>query len=234
MPRLFSLLLLCWFALPANTLAVTADELLFTTPDSFTEISTKQYELFLDTAQHGLAHGKLLRMYFPSNMAQQYAYGNHEAVTQQILICAMEGQKDLLQQKDVDLLARSMEGLFIGFSRVPQSRTDTPEQVLENREKALSHALTQGTPLLVESLRTSRAYLYTYLIHYNMAEVGPKFFLSTAMATAVVPVRDTAVFVTVSSILNSDSAEKHLEWVKNTATAFAEMIQSANKEKKEH
>ena len=232
MPLFLPVLLFCLLALPCPAPADTVDELQFKAPKGFTELSDHSSDLFVDTEEQAVSHGRLLRMYLPNYMAHQYKYGSRDAVTQQVLICAMEDQKRPLDQKDVELLARSTEGLFIGFSRVPRSRMDTPEQALEKREKALEQALIQGTPMLVESLRTPHAYLYISLIHYNMAERGPKAFLSTAMATAVVPVRDTAVFVTVSSIIGQDPVEKHLEWVKESATAFSEMIQSANKQEK--
>ena len=65
-----------------------------------------------------------------------------------------------------------------------------------------------------------------------MAERGPKTWLSTAMATAVVPVKDTVLFITVTSILGNEKPEPHLDWVKETATTFADMIVRGNKTEK--
>ena len=208
------------------------DSLKFSAPDGFTELADHSSDLFLDTEKNAVRHGRLIKMYLPQYMAHQYRYGSRDAVTRQVLICALEGQSRPLEQKDAELLARSTEGLFIGFSRIPRSRTDTPAQEMENREKALEHALATGTPLLVDSVRTSSAFLYTSLIHFNMMERGPKSWLSTAVATAVVPVKDTVLFVTVSSILGNDRPEPHLDWVKETATAFADMIVRGNKPEK--
>ena len=236
MPRtilLFVLfLLLCSGPVPAFAFDDGVDSLKFAAPDGFTELADHESDLFRDTEKDAVRHGRLIRMYLPQYMAHQYRYGSRDAVTRQVLICAMNGQKRALENKDAELLARSTEGLFIGFSRIPKSRTDTPAQEMENRERALQNALSTGTPLLVDSLRTSSAFLYTCLIHYNMAERGPKTWLSTAMATAVVPVKDTVLFVTVSSILGNDAPEPHLDWVKETAGAFADMIVRGNREEK--
>ncbi len=234
MTRFFPLLVLALLLLPfpARAFDDGVDKLNFTTPDTFTELTDHECDLFKDTEEQAVSHGRLIKMYLPQYMAHQYRYGSRDAVTRQVLICAMEGQKRPLTQKDAELLARSTEGLFIGFSRIPRSRTDTPAQEMENREKALERALETGSPLLVDSLRTSSAFLYTCLIHYNMMERGPKSWLSTAMATAVVPVKDTVLFVTVSSILGHDNPEPHLDWVKETAGTFADMIVRANKAEK--
>lgn len=236
MPRLFffliSVLVFCALTTGASAFDDGVDSLKFAAPDGFTELTDHDSDLFRDTEKEAVQHGRLLRMYLPQYMAHQYRYGSRDAVTRQVLICALEGQSRPLDQKDAELLARSTEGLFIGFSRIPRSRTDTPAQEMENRQKALRHALDTGTPLLVDSLRTSSAFLHTCLIHYNMAERGPKSWLSMAMATAVVPVRDTVLFVTASSMPGSDDPEPHLDWVKETASAFADMIVRANKAEK--
>ena len=234
MPRCFPALIACllalFTALPAS--ADTADKLVFKAPASFTDLTSQENELFQETASQAVAHGRLLRLYLPDSMAHQYRSGNRDAVTREVLVCALKDQRTPFDQKDMDLLARSTEGLFIGFSRIPKNRTDTPAEELEHRKQTLKKAVQEGTPLLVDSLRTSRAYLYTCLVHYPMAEHGEKTFLTTALATALVPVRGTALFVTVSSILGRGDAEVHLEWVKETATAFAAMIHDLNKEEK--
>ena len=236
MPRTFPFLclalILCLRPLPAFSFDDGVDSLKFAAPDGFTELADRESDLFRDTEKNAVRNGRLIKMYLPQYMAHQYRYGSRDAVTRQVLICAMNGQKRALENRDAELLARSTEGLFIGFSRIPRSRTDTPAQEMENREKALQNALATGTPLLVDSLRTSSAFLYTSLIHFNMAETGPKTWLSTAMATAVVPVKDTVLFVTVSSILGNDAPEPHLDWVKETAGSFADMIVRGNREEK--
>ena len=234
MPRLLIVFALVLMLCPRASAAFESgvDSLKFSAPDGFTELADHQSDLFLDTERDAVRHGRLLRMYLPQYMAHQYRYGSRDAVTRQVLICALENQTRPLDQKDAELLARSTEGLFIGFSRIPRSRTDTPAQEMENRQKALNHALDTGTPLLVDSLRTSSAFLYTCLIHYNMAEHGPKIWLTTAMATAVVPVKDTVLFVTASSVLGNENPEPHLDWVKETASAFADMIVRGNRPEK--
>ena len=236
MPRTFLFLcltlILCLRPLPAFSFDDGVDSLKFAAPDGFAELTDHASDLFQDTEKDAVRSGRLLRMYLPQYMAQQYRYGNRDAVTRQVLICAMQGQSRALEQKDADLLARSTEGLFIGFAHIPRSRTDTPAQELENREKAISESLATGRPLLVDSVRTSSAYLYTSLIHYNMAEHGEKIWLSTAMSTAVVPVKDTALFVTVTSMLGAEAPGPHLDWVKETASAFADMIVRGNREEK--
>lgn len=217
---------------PTHAFDNGVDNVVFSTPDAFTELNDRESDLFKNTEEHAIAHGRLLKMYLPQYIAHQYHSGNRDAVTRQVLICAMNGQKRAFTQKDAELLARSMEGLFIGFSRIPHNRTDTPAQEMENREKALQQSLKTGFPLLVDSLRTSSAFLYTFLIHYTMMERQHGNFLSTAIATAVVPVKDTVLFVTASSILGNDSPEPHIDWVKETANTFADMIVRTNKPEK--
>ena len=229
---LFLFLFFCLAPLSAHAFDDGVDQLKFSAPDGFTELADHESDLFLDTEKNAVRHGRLIKMYLPQYMAHQYRYGSRDAVTRQVLICALEGQSRPLDQKDAELLARSTEGLFIGFSRIPRSRMDTPAQEMENREQALAGALASGTPLLVDSVRTSSAFLYTSLIHFNMAERGPKTWLSTAMATAVVPVKDTVLFITVTSILGNEKPEPHLDWVKETATTFADMIVRGNKTEK--
>ena len=51
-------------------------------------------------------------------------------------------------------------------------------------------------------------------------------------AAPAVPVKDTVLFVTVTSILGNDKPEPHLDWVKETATSFADMIVRGNKAEK--
>ena len=232
-PLLFAALMLLFLVSPARAAFDDGvDSLKFAAPDGFVELADHASDLFQDTEKEAVRRGRLLKMYLPQYMAQQYRYGNRDAVTRQVLICAMQGQTRPLEQKDADLLARSTEGLFIGFAHIPRSRTDTPAQELENREKAINESLATGRPLLVDSVRTSSAYLYTSLIHYNMAEHGEKIWLSTAMSTAVVPVKDTVLFVTVTSMLGAEAPGPHLDWVKETASSFADMIVRGNREEK--
>lgn len=223
----FALILL--FSLPAFCHASTGDELVFSAPAGFTEITDKESDLFTDTEQYAVRHGKLLKMYLPQYMAQQYRYGNRDAVTRQVIICTVNDQPRDLDQKDAEILARSYEAFFNGFSLIPRNRTDTPAQEMENRRKALENSLKTGSPLLVESLRTSHAYLYTCLIHHNMAESGPKSYLTVALACAVVPVKNTVLFITVSSFLGNDPPQPHLDFVKETAAKFSEQMARKNK-----
>jgi hypothetical protein len=234
-PLVLTAILYCIFsALPAASAPQKdwTDGIVFRTPPAFTELADHTSDLFQETERDAVDHGKLIKMYLPQYMAHQYRYGSRDAVTRQILICALESQQRPLDQKDAELLARSTEGLFIGFARVPRNRTDTPAQEQENRTKAIAQALEKGTPLLVDSVRIPSAYLHTFLIHYTMTERPQKSWLSTAMAVAVVPVRDTVLFVTVSSILGTEAPDPHLAWVKETAETFAAMIVTANKPEK--
>lgn len=201
------------------------------TPASFAELSPES-ALFRESAEHAVRRGRLLRLWLPRHMAKQYHGGSPDAVTRQVLLCALEGQPRPLNSRDAELLARSAEGQFMGFSRIPRSHTDTPAQEEQNRSDALQNSLATGTPLLVDSLRTSSAYLHTCLLHFAMGEKKDKVFLPCAMASAVVPVKDTVLFLTVTSLLGQDEAEPHLEWVKETASAFADAIAKANREGK--
>ncbi|MBQ9104689.1 MAG: hypothetical protein IJY48_00935, partial [Mailhella sp.] len=205
---------------------------LFAAPREFQELSPDS-PLFQQSAAEAVRHGRLLKLYLPRHLASQYRSGSPDAVTRQVLVCALKNQTSPLLDKEKELLARSAEGFFVGFSRIPHSRTDTPAQSEENRARALSISLEKGSPLLVESVRTSSAYLHTCLIHFSMTssqktEKQERAWLPCALALAAVPVKDTMLFITVSSLLGQDSAESHLTWVKETASTFADAIVKAN------
>lgn len=204
-----------------------SEELVFRAPPAFTELD-HDTDLFRQSEAEAVRQGRLLKLYLPQHMARQYRGGRPDAVTRQVLICGLEGQREPLDDKDIDLLARSAEGLFVGFARIPRSHTATPAQEEQYRADALRSSLEKGKPLLVDSLRTSSAYLHTCLIHFAMGEKKENVFLPCALATAVVPVKDTALFITVSSLLGQDEAQTHLEWVKETASAFADALVKAN------
>lgn len=228
---------------PGNTEAginVTAfdplSDVRFSVPGGFLELPPDS-PLFQQSETEAVRHGRLLKLYLPRHLASQYRSGSPDAVTRQVLVCALENQLSPLNDKEKELLARSAEGFFIGFSRIPHSRTDTPAQTEENRAQALASSLKTGSPLLVESMRTSSAYLHTSLIHFSMSssqksEKQERVWLPCALALAAVPVKDTMLFITVSSLLGQDSAESHLTWVKETATTFADAIVKANAPKK--
>jgi hypothetical protein len=218
------------FTLEAQTYAPW-EGLKFPAPASFAELEAES-ALFRESATHAVRNGHLLKLWLPRHMARQYHGGSPDAVTRQVLLCAPESQSRPLDAKDTELIARSAEGQFIGFSRIPKSNTDTPAQEEQNRADALRESLDKGRPLLVDSQRSSSAYLHTSLIHFSMGEKKAQVFLPCAMASAVVPVKDTVLFLTVSSLLGQDEPEAHLEWVKETALAFADAITRANREGK--
>ncbi len=207
------------------------EALRFRTPPSFAELGPES-ALFRESAAQAVRRGRLLKLYLPQHMARQYQGGRPDAVTRQVLVCGLEDQSRPLNARDAELLARSAEGLFIGFSRIPRSHTDTPAQEEQNRAEALRASLETGRPLLVDSLRTSAAFLHTCLVHFSMGEKKENVFLPCALATAAVPVKDTVLFVTVSSLLGQDDAAPHLEWVKETASTFADALAKANREGK--
>jgi len=244
LPALLSAVLLCVSpAVPASAapdaeaaastgpLFSPLEGLRFPTPASFAELGPES-ALFRESAAQAVRGGRLLKLWLPRHMAKQYHGGSPDAVTRQILLCALDGQTRPLDAKDAELLARSAEGQFVGFARIPRSHTDTPAQEEQNRADALLGSLEKGRPLLVDSLRTSSAYLHTCLIHFSMGEKKESAFLPCAMASAAVPVKDTVLFLTVTSLLGQDEAEPHLEWVKETATAFADALTKANREGK--
>jgi len=200
-------------------------------PASFAALSPDS-PLFRESAEHAVRNGRLLKLWLPQYMARQYEGGSPDAVTRQVLLCALDGQTRPLDAKDAELLARSAEGLFIGFSRIPRSHTDTPAQEEQNRAEALRASLEKGKPLLVDSLRTSSAYMHTCLIHFSMGEKKENVFLPCALASAVIPVKETVLFLTVTSVMGQDEAEPHLAWVKETASTFADAIVKANREGK--
>ncbi len=208
----------------------------FAAPGGFLELPADS-PLFRQSETEAVRSGRLLKLYLPRHIAAQYRSGSPDAVTRQVLVCSPEGQTKPLNDKDRELLARAAEGYFVGFARIPHSRTDTPAQAEENRARALRSSLETGRPLLADSLRTSSAYLHTCLVHFAMSGAEKaggqeRAWLPCALAVAAVPVRDTMLFVTVSSLLGQEGAEAHLSWVKETASAFADAIVKASRPEK--
>ena len=206
--------------------AQPGEALNFQSPAGFAEITDHADPLFAKTSSLAVSHGKLLKMFLPQYMAQQYRHGNRSVITRQILIC----EADFPVQRSVsdhefELLARSMEGIFTGFARVPHGRMDTPAQEIEHRKTALLQSLSSGTPLLVDALSVHGARIYTYLIHYSMDKRDGTTYLSSAVASSLVSASGRPVFITVSSILENNDAATELEWVKDTATSFITAIQ---------
>ncbi len=223
-------LLFLWVTISLAT-SLHAEEFLFKNPAGFTEIR-KADPLFEETMKNAVRRGRLLKMYLPEHMAHQYKHGNSSLVTRQVLICAPLAEKTSMDPKEAELLAKSLEGMFIGFATVPRGRMDTPAQDIEHRQTALKNSLASGQPLLYSSQRTQTAWLYSYLIHYNMDSTSGKYFLSTAMSSAVVPLKDRVLFITASSIPEGGDAESELEWVKDTASAFAAALVKSDSAKK--
>ena len=215
----------------ADENASPAPELRFSVPSGFAELAPES-ELFRLSAEGAVAHGRLFRLFLPQDMERPHAEGRLHAVTRQVLICGPEDQQAPLDRKSAELMARSAEGMFIGFAQIPLRRDDSPEQKAVARAEALRLSLEKGTPLLVDSLRTPSAYLHTCLIHFRMAEKPEKLFLPMALATALVPVKDSVLTVTVSSLLDGGDAESHLAWVKKAASDFADALAQGGRAKK--
>ncbi|MBR3881104.1 MAG: hypothetical protein IKJ34_05890, partial [Mailhella sp.] len=216
---------------PAEPETFTMPELRFRAPASFVAIEENS-ELFQRTAEQAVKNGRLAKLYLPRDMSRLYAEGRPDAVTRQVLICTLDGQNAPLSRDEADLLARSLEGQFIGFARIPGAKGDTEEMLREKYAAALRDSLNSGRPLLVDSLRTPTAYLHSFLMHFAMGEKKEKIFMPAAMAVAAVPVNDTVLFVTVSSLPGQEDVEPHLAWVKVTASDFADMLVQANKPEK--
>ena len=230
MPRIPSMLLILFLmlCLPPAAPGSPAEGLILRPPAGFTELPASD-RLFEETGRQAIAHGRLHSMYLPQHMARQYRHGSRDLVTRQVILCTPGGQdQQPLTAKDAEILAKVQEGLFAGFARVPRGRLDTPAMETEHRQAALDHSFATGTPFLSESIRYQAAWIYTYLIHYDMDPREHGNFLTTAMATAVIPVRDTVLFAHVSSILEGRDASAELEWVKDVAMSFTGQILSDN------
>ncbi len=216
------LCLLLSFSVPC-----AAEEITFPSLSGFAEIGNAE-PLFALSQQEAVQRGTLLKMYLPQFQAHQYKHGNSNLVTRQVLICAPLSSGAPIPPQKTELLARSLEGIFIGFATVPRGRMDTPAQEIEHRQTALKKSLENGTPLLYSSQRSKTGWIYSYLIHYNMEGRVGKNFLTTAMASAVLNVKEQALFITASSILEGNDAETELDWVRETASSFAAAILKAN------
>lgn len=211
--------------------AFAMPELKFRAPAAFAALEENS-ELFQRSAEQAVKNGRLAKLYLPRDMARLYAEGRPDAVTRQVFVCTLEGQSAPLPREDTELLARSLEGQFIGFARIPTAKGDSEDMIREKRAAALRDSLNNGRPLLVDSLRTPTAYLHTFLMHFAMSEKKAKVFMPAAMAVAAVPVSGTMLFITVSSLPGQDDIEPHLTWVKDTASDFADMLVQANKPEK--
>ena len=236
MSRIRSILLIFFLGLCLSPAAMgsSADKLILRPPAGFAELSAADDRLYKETDEQAIAHGKLWKIYLPQHMARQYRHGSRDLVTRQIILCTAEEQGGrLLTAKDAEILAKIQESLFAGFARVRRGRMDTPAMEIEHRQAALDHSFATGTPFLSESIRYQAAWIYTYLIHYSMDPKEPGNFLTTAMATAVIPVCGTVLFVNVSSILEGKDAPAELEWVKDIAMNFTGQILSENSEPKQ-
>ncbi len=230
----FILLFLLELCLSLAAMGASADEIILRPPAGFEELSASGDRLYEETEQQAIADGRLFKLYLPQHVARQYRHGSRDLVTRQIILCAAEGQGGrLLTAKDAESLAKIQEGLFAGFARVPRGRMDTPAMEIEHRQAALDHSFATGTPFLSETIRYHAAWIYTYLIHYSMDPKEPGNFLSTAMATAVIPVCGTVLFMNVSSILEGKDAPAELEWVKDIAMNFTGQILSDNVESRQ-
>jgi len=218
------ILLMSLLALP---FAAHAEEILFAAPSGFAEIEGTE-ALFAESQKNAVQRGRLLKMYLPQYMAHQYRHGNSTLVTRQVLVCSPLAANVPVPPKGAELLARSLEGMFMGFATVPRGRMDTPAQEIEHRQSALKKSLASGSPLLYSSQRTPSAWIYTFLIHYNMEGNAGKNFLTTALSCAVLPVKEKVLFITAGSIMEGNDAQSELEWVRDTAGSFASAIAKVN------
>lgn len=226
------ILALLTFTTARPSSAQEADGLRFSTPSGFVELADRTSDLFRDSETMAVRGGRLLKIYLPQYMAHQYRYGKRHEVTRQVLICALEEGHPPLGQKEGELLARSMESLFNGFMVIPRGKNESRTDQKEMRTEAIRQSRKKGKPLLVDSLRTPSAYLHTCLIYFPMAQNGPESRLAMALGVAVVPVKETVLFVTAGSLVGPDDALPHLAWAKDSASAFADMIAGNNKPEK--
>lgn len=226
--------LLFSFLLSENAFAdeTPTTKLRFRSPASFVEMSADS-ELFQENAQYAVRHGKLLKLYLPRDAAMLIELGRKDAVTRQVLICSLEdGHLLATDQKTADLLARSMEGFFNGFTKLPRLSASPSADEKMNRDNILKNAIRKGTPVLAESIRTASAYLHTCIIHFSMSADASAGYLSLALGMAAVPVGNTVLFITASSIIDTEDPDAHLLWAKDTASSFADTIASVNRQEK--
>lgn len=223
---LFLLALLLW----QNAQAEEAPpaELRFRTPAGFVELPAES-ELFRESSRYAVKNGRLLRMYLPRHIAGQTDMGRQDAVTQQVLVSRLPENAQPTDRKGAELLARSMEGFFNGFTTLPRLSSSASTEEKARREAMLDAAMQKGSPILAESLRTPSAYLHTCIIHFPMDSSIPASFLSLALGLAAVPVHDTVLFITANSIIDAEGPERHLLWAKETVANFADTIDSANR-----
>jgi hypothetical protein len=213
---------LAWllFLPPAVSLAAeTAGELKTAAVPGFAEATDT--ELFRSLRAEFDPNGVPLAICLPDAMNQLYRAGRGDAVTRQVLLYGTRG-KDLPDKRDAELMARTLAGAYAGYER-PAAETGQDREALARFHRSHTDA---GTSVWAEEGQTDNSFFFTLLFSYPTGTGRP---LVTALCTALVPVAGRVVFISASSLVTDDAPQDHLNWVKNTADAFAEMLISANR-----
>lgn len=190
-------------------------------PVGFVDAAGVADALFLATQSRALPDGVLLKLYLPDAAAQRYTENRPDEITRQVSVYAARGGESMtLDKKGLDLMARSLEGAFTGYTTVPEDIAKDPAQF----HAFLREAAGTGTSLRLAPIRTDNAEG-----HVVMQVFGADAPVVALAATALVLVNDKVLFVTATSLVTGDSPADDAAWVTATAEAFADALASAEK-----
>lgn len=192
-------------------------------PAGFSDATVTAEDLFTQIQTESGLDGVALRLYLPNIMAQRHAEGREDAITRQVLLYgAPERARTPLDRKGLDLMAKTMEGAYTAYKKMPEGIPKGSQ----TQHEFLQAASLEGANVLVDMAPGDASVAFVTLVSYPM---GQDASLTTALCTALVLAGDTVVLVTASSIVTDDAPLEHLSWVRATADTFAEMLASANK-----
>lgn len=190
-------------------------------PVGFVDATETAADLFRATQEEAIPDGVLLRLYLPDDVAQRYADGRPEEVTRQVsLYAAKDGENQSWDRKALDLMARSLEAAYTGYTAVP-------DEVLKDwtaLNALLREAGAAGTPLLLAPIHGENAEGHVF-----MQVFGNDVPVVALMATALVLVNDKVLFITASSLVRNNFPADDAAWVKASAEAFAELVSAEKK-----
>ena len=195
------------------------------TPAGFEDATSSG--LFQTVQEQYDARGRPLHLYLPQKLFQHYQEGRADLVTRQVLLYTLEEKEEKYEwnRRSIMLLADCLEGAFAGFEKVSGEA--------EARARLYRHHTERGRNVLVDKGETDNAFYFLVLLAYPTAvgtgPTGENRPLVTALCTSLVFPGKMPVFVTASSIVTDGNPSAHLEWVRNAADTFANMLVSTNK-----
>lgn len=246
----------------AHAFATEAVQASFTIrpPSGFVDSVSIAEDLFRDTQSD--LNGVLLKLYLPSADALLYEENRRDSITRQVAIYVWPQSEQLvMDKKTLELVAKTQEGAYVGYETIPPEKLPGLRKDEAQMQEAYRAVLVAGASLLVETRRDDQSFTFSALVNYALtpprpvnspiftpanSKAAPKKNvppapeppaviaqgLVTAIATTLVLVDSSIVFITASSLIIAPQPEnvgEHLEWAANTSESFADMLVSSNK-----